>query len=439
MENRENVVIVVGAGSTYSDGAHRPVALRPPLNMGFFRDCQKDIESSDLLNSVRKPLMDLYGVDPLVESNDNLEGILVKVHSDMLSLGSRTAEREVREEMFRNLVSLLNSRMANTTNGLKPAKTSNIRRILSLYLDEMSFAPKDICLVTFNYDLHIERNLHKMSDLKMFSAHKGEIFNFPHLYGLGEDVEIINPRPKVPDSYPDIPAGRRYFTIGEAARLSCANQDLLRHWEEKTPKLAALVVRRNGRRHYTPKAISLLRELRSGDDDDTFPVAASSREDKISLLKLHGSLNWYSAHTSSKPSYDALSNASREIRVTYKTTVGPDTALKKKKRLATYPVVVPPIVGKATVFHQRVKKVWAAAQKRLNSATEVVVFGYSFPPGDYESINMLENTVGNNKQCRHVRIINPDPSVVPRMGLIPRNKPITLFPDVEAFLAPHNR
>ena len=369
MENRENVVIVVGAGSTYSDGLRRSAVLRPPLNMGFFRACRQDIQSSDLLNRVRTPLIDLYGVDPLVESNDNLEGILVKVHSDLLSLGSRAAGRGVREEMFRNLVFLLNSRMANTTNGLKPTKTSNIRRILSLYLDEKSFAPKDICLVTFNYDLHIERNLHKMGDLKMFGARKGEIFNFPHLYGLGEDIAITNPSGNVP----------------------------------------------------------------------TFSMAASPREGKISLLKLHGSLNWYSAHTSSKPSYDALSNASREIRVTSRTEVDPYMSLKGKKQLATYPVVVPPIVGKATVFHQRVKKVWATAQKRLSSATEVVIFGYSFPPGDYESINMLENTVGNNKQCRHVRIINPDPSVVLRMGLIPKNKPITLFPDVGSFLAPYNR
>ena len=77
------------------------------------------------------------------------------------------------------------------------------------------------------------------------------------------------------EAYPDIPAGR-YFPIGEAARLSLSNQNALRYWEEKVPALAALVVRRNGRRYYTPEAILLLRKLRSLRHEEGRTVAGAS-------------------------------------------------------------------------------------------------------------------------------------------------------------------
>ena len=77
------------------------------------------------------------------------------------------------------------------------------------------------------------------------------------------------------ESFPEIPPGR-YFPIGEAARLARSNQNALRYWEEKIPSLAALVVRRNGRRYYTPEAILLLRRLRSLRRDEGRTVAGAS-------------------------------------------------------------------------------------------------------------------------------------------------------------------
>ena len=76
-------------------------------------------------------------------------------------------------------------------------------------------------------------------------------------------------------AYPEIPAGR-YFPIGEAARLAHSNQNALRYWEGKVPTLAALVVRRNKRRYYTPEAILLLRKLRSLRREEGRTVAGAS-------------------------------------------------------------------------------------------------------------------------------------------------------------------
>ncbi len=369
MEYKDNVVIVVGAGSTYSDGLHswrrgdlhRP--FLPPLNRGFFRGCKKG-DVSELLESVCQAMGKLYGLDPMDESNDNLEDVLVKIYCDVLS--AEPSGRKPREELFRNLIRLLNARMTDTTNSLAPVKTSGIGRIVSRYLDELSFAPQDICLVTFNYDLHIEKNLRRLAGLKKYDKHGGKIFNFPYLYELGDDIQTTAPKGEIPE----------------------------------------------------------------------FAEAADPRKNRISLLKLHGSLNWYSRHASPNPSITALFNPKRDVFVTPQTDVSTDNMqFVGKRRSATYPVVIPPIVGKATVFHQRIKAIWAFAQTRLRGATEAVIFGYSFPPGDYESVNMLENTIGKGEHCRHVSVINPDPSVATRMGMIPKNKPVTLFHSTEEFLA----
>ena len=94
------------------------------------------------------------------------------------------------------------------------------------------------------------------------------------------------------DSYPEIPAGR-YFPIGEAARLSRSNQNALRYWEGRIPALAALVVRRRGRRYYTPEAILLLRKLRRMRHEEGRTVAgASAALDNMSSQARRPSAEW---------------------------------------------------------------------------------------------------------------------------------------------------
>ena len=111
-----------------------------------------------------------------------------------------------------------------------------------------------------------------------------------------------------------------------------------------------------------------------------------------------------------------------------------DLRIAGKKSMATYPVIIPPIVGKSSALHHNIKGIWDLAQKRLERATDVVIFGYSFPQTDYESVHLLEDTIGKGKSCRRISVINPDASVVVRMRAIPKNNPVMLFPDVERFL-----
>ena len=248
-KNRKKIAIVVGAGSTYSDGLRNSLLLRPPLNKGFFQQCKKDRKVAEMLNSVRDSLKFHYDVDPIEESNDYLEDVLVKVYSDILSGGERALKS--REGLFLDLVVLLNTRMANTTNILTPVSTSNIRRIVSRYLDKKMFlAPEDVCIVTFNYDLHIEKHLQALDGLKKFRDYQGGF--------------LISP--------------------------ICTNWGA--KWEFPLPR---------ARRSHVCQGVS--------------------QKDRVLLLKLHGSLNWYSKHTSKAPRIRALFRQDREILVTSRANV----------------------------------------------------------------------------------------------------------------------
>ncbi|MGI9229320.1 MAG: hypothetical protein ACR2P9_05620 [Gammaproteobacteria bacterium] len=361
MKEEPKLVIVVGAGSTYSDSKQRSSALRPPLGKGFFRQCRRDEYVANLFDTIKDSLIFHYKLDPIEEANDDLEYILAKVYLDV-QLRSGKTDIKSREALFLDLITLLNIRLARITNRLEPTRNSGIGRIVSRYLKN-GFEPKDICIITFNYDLHIEKNLLLLDDQAQFKSHKGNIFNFPHLYELEGGIRMTSPPSK----------------------------------EIKFPR-------------------------------------TSSPSSCISLLKLHGSLNWISKHESANPPVSDLFNPKQDILITPRRGMNITMRLRGEQSMATYPVIIPPIVGKSAVMHQQITGLWSLAKNRLDVATEVVVFGYSFPSADYESVHLLENTIGLNKHCHHIFAINPDPSVITRMGMIPKRKPVTLFPNTKDFL-----
>ncbi|MGI9250176.1 MAG: hypothetical protein ACR2PR_03135 [Pseudohongiellaceae bacterium] len=369
MVNSPKLVIVAGAGSTYSDGeTKRPRSLRPPLGKGFFQQCSWDKSKivTDLLSAIMRDLNTDYKLDPIggAETNDDLEYILTKVYTDVNVLHSSRTTIKSREDLLRNLIKLLNTRLAKTTNALKTKRTSGIGKIISWYLKH-GFKPEDICIITFNYDLHIEKTLLLLNDQKQHHKHEGKILNFPYLYNL-KDKPVV-----------------------------------LRSQEKSIKK---------------------------------FPKASYSTR-CISLLKLHGSLNWFSLHTSSNPSIKALFNTKRNIRIKQSKDVNVVIHSPKSKQAKDiFPVIIPPIIGKGAVIPKQMARLWPLAENWLDTATEVIVFGYSFPVTDSEGVHMLENTIGQSQHCRHIFSINPDPSVITRMGMIPKRKPVTLFPNINSFM-----
>ena len=105
----------------------------------------------------------------------------------------------------------------------------------------------------------------------------------------------------------------------------------------------------------------------------------------VKLLKLHGSLNWYSVHNGT-PSSESLLDTARPIFVTSRASL--TTSLRRHGK-QTLPIMVPPIALKSIAIHKRIIPVWKLAEESLSDADEIIVFGYSCPSSDLESSNML--------------------------------------------------
>ena len=158
----------------------------------------------------------------------------------------------------------------------------------------------------------------------------------------------------------------------------------------------------------------------------------------IAVLKLHGSLNWYSAHRWRNPSRIALFDPKRRIGITTRKNIG--TAMRLGPRAGggtpfTFPIVVPPVAQKSGIFHDELRPVWNLAEGRLKSADRIVIFGYSCPQNDWESANLISRALTKNTRCREVSVIDPDSSVLLRYVELGGLDAVSYFKSCDAYLA----
>jgi hypothetical protein len=168
-------------------------------------------------------------------------------------------------------------------------------------------------------------------------------------------------------------------------------------------------------------------------DEDVFPVATPD-DGCIALLKLHGSLNWYSAHSSTTPSRAAMFKSNRVIHVTRRREIEPDMTLSGRQRsMYTLPVIVPPVSHKSAVLHEDVRALWATSESRLRAADELVIFGYSCPPLDFESSNQLRRSQ-RAKTATRISVIDPEPAIATRYISVLGAKTLTYYASAKEFL-----
>lgn len=169
----------------------------------------------------------------------------------------------------------------------------------------------------------------------------------------------------------------------------------------------------------------------------------TSDEGGISLLKLHGSLNWFSKHISRAPSASTLLNPTRELRITPRSELQPEMTFRaarqerrrrSPRRMYTFPIIVPPVVNKAAILHADLRGVWDTAQEALETAREIVVFGYSCPLTDSETANMISRSCRRNADIQDFHVVNPDPGVFSRyVGLTSLDR-LSYYRNAEAFI-----
>lgn len=179
-----------------------------------------------------------------------------------------------------------------------------------------------------------------------------------------------------------------------------------------------------------------------GDRTVTGPTAAAgdlfqvheARADCVRVLKLHGSLNWYATHTSSRPSQQAMFRPSRKIKITQRKIINTDLRITGKKRtMHALPIVVPPVTHKSAVLPDELKGVWGSAEAALSEADELVIFGYSCPPLDFESANQLRRSQRHHKS--RVSVIDPDGNIAARYIELLHPDSLAYFSSAKAYLA----
>ena len=347
------VVIITGAGATRSEAAADiPDEAKPPLDKGFFAVVK---ETEYLFRPVQKYMSEHYGIEPAESRSVSLENVMSVVYSDALTAhGGRKKEAE---DALRHLLLRIPPRIANATKDLRASPgDGNLSGIVSGFLAK-GCHPRNLALVTFNYDLHAERVLHAINEKK------SGVFNFPHCYRLPR-VRLTRPR-----------GGKDVFSIG------------------------------------------------------------AKDHSGVNILKLHGSLNWLSMYELPPSAQDILAPEKRRIRITPRMQVSPDMGIYREgTRHFTYPHIVPPIGHKAGILSDSLAFVWKHAHDALREATDVVIFGYSCPPQDIESANLISGGLYRNRNLASVSVIDPSPSAYRRyIDLTGLNK-LVFYRDAQVFI-----
>ena len=348
------VVLIVGAGATLSDALHKPRKLRPPLDRGFFQGVDL---SNPLGRSVTDYLSNTYAIELINRGDERLEEVMGILFSD---IQSPAASHGSAVEAFRNLLRILNQRLAETTNPLTPNRKSNLYRIVRYLLG--CYSPENISIVTFNQDIHIEKTLLELQQTNTFQD--SAVLEFPWCYRLS-DFRLTSPT-------------RRRSTASEAL----------------------------------------------------FPKS-DSYTSSIEVLKLHGSLNWYSKHNTPVPTAETLLNRNKACFVTRRRQVSTEMLYRRQY---TFPIVVPPVSNKAAILHQCLEAVWSRARAVLSEANEVIVFGYSCPATDHESANLIRRTTRKNPNLNNISIIDPSSETFQRFAELTEADILYFYRNANAYM-----
>jgi hypothetical protein len=162
----------------------------------------------------------------------------------------------------------------------------------------------------------------------------------------------------------------------------------------------------------------------------------------ITILKLHGSLNWFVRIQGDRPTARILSGQGGERTVhllTARTVRGrPPFKRTDSGRGRTswniWPVIIPPIYAKQA-FRRVVQVVWDEARQALEQSSRLVFFGYSLPQLDIEAEKLFERSIASNANLRWTDVINPAPAAAQRYAALAPRTPVRWYPSVESFMA----
>ena len=136
---------------------------------------------------------------------------------------------------------------------------------------------------------------------------------------------------------------------------------------------------------------------------------ADEEPSDITLLKLHGSLNWLHC------SYCNSTFLNRFEKINPEYSSFPKNCPNCGESNAYFQrVIVPPFLAKDYSL-QPMKYLWGQANRYVSKAREIVIIGYSFPPTDFATEALLRDSLpwSSQRQTRFT-VVNPDKEVYER-------------------------
>jgi len=170
-------VMIIGAGLTRAARPSSSIRHRPPLDCDFFEIASRISPKSH--NSIVKCLESLVG-----DYADTLQRSLETATTYLYIKAIDSKKGSPYHAGFLRLIEILNVVLAETTNPIKVGPASLTYRLVLGELDRVD-CPEDLTVITFNYDLLVERTLEAISE----HGREG-VFWFPGCYRLKDADEI---------------------------------------------------------------------------------------------------------------------------------------------------------------------------------------------------------------------------------------------------------
>jgi hypothetical protein len=107
--------------------------------------------------------------------------------------------------------------------------------------------------------------------------------------------------------------------------------------------------------------------------------------------------------------------AEKKFNITPRVNIPISMRLNSGRRtMHTFPLIIPPVNHKAAIIHEELHPLWQQAEEKLTNANQVIVFGYSCPPTDFESANMLRRSTNTGVNPTSFEVIDPNPGAFTR-------------------------
>jgi hypothetical protein len=166
---------------------------------------------------------------------------------------------------------------------------------------------------------------------------------------------------------------------------------------------------------------------------------ACEHDRPISILKLHGSLNWVVRLNSKRPPAKFLKGEgpAKEIHLLIRREISERQHYARKgagrKRWDLWPIVVPPVYAKHELRTQILDGVWADAKSALRAADQVLFYGYSLPELDVEAEKLFERALLQNANADWINVVNPASSSAGRFARVSPKRPVRWYPSLDHF------